>query len=119
MQLKKVVRLSGLSLLVASIVVPAGSSVNQNATTNGTTQMQMADGMPLPPLPPSGKGSSLIADGMPLPPLPPSGKATLLVADGMPLPPLPPSGRGSLLIADGMPLPPLPPSKADVIGQVA
>jgi hypothetical protein len=73
MQLKKVVRLSGLSLLVASIVVPAGSSVNQNATTNGTTQMQMADGMPLPPLPPSGKGSSLVADGMPLPPLPPPG----------------------------------------------
>jgi len=71
MQFKKVTRLSGLSLLVASIVVPAGSSVNQNAT-NGTTQMQMADGMPLPPLPPSGKGSSLTAVGMPLPPLPPS-----------------------------------------------
>jgi hypothetical protein len=71
MQFKKVARLSGLSLLIASIVVPAGSSVNQNAATNGTTQMQMADGMPLPPLPPSGKGSSLIADGMPLPPLPP------------------------------------------------
>jgi hypothetical protein len=72
MQFKKVARLSGVSLLVASIVVPAGSSVNQNATTNGTTQMRMADGMPLPPLPPSGKDSSLIADGMPLPPLPPS-----------------------------------------------
>jgi hypothetical protein len=28
--------------------------------------------MPLPPLPPSGKGSSLTAVGMPLPPLPPS-----------------------------------------------
>jgi hypothetical protein len=117
MQFKKVARLSGLSLLVASIVVPAGSSVNQNAATKGTKQM--ADGMPLPPLPPSGKGSSLMADGMPLPPLPPSGKGTLLVADGMPLPPLPPSGRGSLLIADGMPLPPLPPSKVDVTGQVA
>ena len=72
MQFKKVAPLSGLSLLLASIVVPAGSSVNQNAARNGTTQMQMADGMPLPPLPPSGKGSSLIADGMPLPPLPPS-----------------------------------------------
>jgi len=115
----QVARLSGLSLLVASIVVPAGSSVNQNATTNGRTQMQTADGMPLPPLPPSGKGSSLIADGMPLPPLPPSGKGTLLVADGMPLPPLPPSGKGSSLIADGMPLPPLPPSQVDVTGQVA
>jgi len=72
MQFNKVTRLSGLSLLVASIVVPPGSSVNQNTSTNGTTQMQMADGMPLPPLPPPGKGSSLIADGMPLPPLPPS-----------------------------------------------
>jgi hypothetical protein len=72
MQFKEVARLSGLSLLIASIVVPAGSSVNQNATTNGTTQMQTADGMPLPPLPPSGKGSLLIADGMPLPPLSPS-----------------------------------------------
>ncbi len=76
MQFKRVARLSGLSLLIASIVVPAGSSVNQNATTNGATQMHMADGMPLPPLPPplppSGKGSSPIADGMPLPPLPPS-----------------------------------------------
>ena len=51
MQCKKVARLSGLSLLIASIVVPAGSAVNQNATTNGTTQMQLADGMPLPPLP--------------------------------------------------------------------
>ena len=70
MQFKKVARLSGLSLLIASIVVPAGSSVNQNATTDGTTQMQMADGMPLPPLPPSERGSLLIADGMPLPPLP-------------------------------------------------
>ena len=70
MQFKKVARLSGLSLLIASIVVPAGSSVNQNAAANGTTQM--ADGMPLPPLPPSGKGSSLITDGMPLPPLPPA-----------------------------------------------
>jgi hypothetical protein len=51
MQCKKVARLSGLSLLIASIVVPAGSAVNQNATTNGTTRMQLADGMPLPPLP--------------------------------------------------------------------
>ena len=100
MQFKEVARLSGLSLLVASIVVPAGSPVNQNATRNGTTRMQMADGMPLLPLPPSGKG-------------------TLLVADGMPLPPLPPSEIGSLLIADGMPLPPLPPSKVEVIGPVA
>ena len=53
MQCKKVARLSGLSLLIASIVVPAGSSVNHNAATTGATQMQTADGMPLPPLPPS------------------------------------------------------------------
>ena len=72
MQFKKVARLSGLSLLIASIVVPAGSSVNQNAATNGTTQMQKADALPLPPLPASRRGSLLGADGMPLPPLPPS-----------------------------------------------
>jgi len=70
MQFKKVARLSGLSLLIASIVVPAGSSVNQNATANDMTPMQMADGMPWPRLTPSGRGSLLIADGMPLPPVP-------------------------------------------------
>ena len=90
MRFKKVALLSGLSLLAGFIVVPSSSSVNRNTTSIGTRQMLMADGMPLPPLPPSGKGTLLIADGMPLPALPPGGKGTLLVADGMPLPPLPP-----------------------------
>jgi len=88
MRFKKVALLLGLTLLAGSIVVPAGSSVNRNTTTNGTTQTEMADGMPLPPLPPVGR-SVLLADGTPLPPLPPGNGA--LLADGMPLPPLPPS----------------------------
>lgn len=94
MRFEKVALLSGLTLLVGSIVVAAGSSVNRNTTTNGTTQMQVADGMPLPPLPP--------------------GKA-----DGMPLPPLPPSKTDAVIAANGVPLQPLPPARADVIGQTA
>ncbi len=88
MRFNQVAWLSGLTLLAGSIVVPAVSSVNRHTTTNGTTQTEMADGMPLPPPPPVGK-SVLSADGMPLPPLPPGNGA--LLADGMPLPPLPPS----------------------------
>ena len=74
MRFKQVAWLSGLTLLAGSIVVPAGSSVNPHTTTNGTTQTEMADGMPLRPPPPVGK-SVLSADGMPLPPLPPSAAA--------------------------------------------
>jgi hypothetical protein len=93
MRFKKVALLSSLSFLVGSILVPASSSVNGNTTTNGTKRTEMADGMPLPPLPPGGKGILLVADGMPLPPLPPK-NVTELVADGMPLPPLPPKVAG-------------------------
>jgi len=107
MRFKKVALLSGLTLLAGSMVVPAGSSVNRRTTAKSTTQTDVADGMPLPPLPPHGK-SALSADGMPLPPLPPAIGA--LLADGMPLPPLPPGN--SVLLADGMPLPPLPPTAA-------
>jgi hypothetical protein len=92
MRCEKVARLSGLTLLVGSIVVSAGSSVNRNTTTNSTTQIEVADGMPLPPLPP--------------------GKA-----DGMPLPPLPPSKTDAVIAADGLPLQTLPPSRVDVLGQ--
>ena len=94
MRFEKIALLSGLTLLVGSIVVSAGSSVNRNTTTNSTTQMQVADGMPLPPLPP--------------------GKA-----DGMPLPPLPPSKSVAVIAADGMPLQALPPSRVQVLGQTA
>jgi hypothetical protein len=73
MRFKKVALLSGLTLLAGSIVVPAGSSVNRHTTRKGTTQTDVADGMPLPPLPPG--NSRLLADGMPLPPLPPSAAA--------------------------------------------
>jgi hypothetical protein len=73
MRFKKVALLLGLTLSVGSIVVRAGSSVNRHTTTKNTTQTDVADGMPLPPLPP-GSGA-LLADGMPLPPLPPSAAA--------------------------------------------
>ena len=66
MHFKKVALLSGLTLLAGSIVVPAGSSVNRHTTTTGTAQTEMADGMPLPPLPPG--NSTLLADEMPLSP---------------------------------------------------
>jgi hypothetical protein len=70
MHFKKVAVLSGLTLLAGSIVVPGRSSVNRHTTTNGTTPTEMADGMPLPPLPPGNGG--LLADGMQLPLLPSS-----------------------------------------------
>jgi hypothetical protein len=70
MHFKKVALLSGLMLLAGSILVPARSSVNRHTTTNGTTPNEMADGMPLPPMPPVGKSVGS-ADGMSLPPLPP------------------------------------------------
>jgi len=73
MHFKKVTLLSGLTLLAGSIVVPPGSSVNRHTTTTGATQTELADGIPLPPLPP--RNGALLIDGMPLPPLPPSAAA--------------------------------------------
>jgi hypothetical protein len=113
MRFNKIVLLSGLSLLAASIVVPASVSVNRNLATNGGAQLR-ADGMPLPPVPPN--GTLLVADGMPLPPVPPANG--VLVADGMPLPPVPPANNLKELVADGMPLPPVPPHNASVTVQV-
>lgn len=73
MYFKKVAPLSGLTLWAGSIVVPAGSSVNRHRTKAGTTRTEMADGMPLPPLPPGDGG--FLPDGIPLPPLPPAAAA--------------------------------------------
>ena len=99
------------NLVIAFIVVPLSHQVNHKSKTNQKQQLQLADGMPLPPLPPQNINSnSLIADGMPLPPLPPNAVGTTLLADGMPLPPLPPNADEAMLVADGMPLPPLPPN---------
>jgi hypothetical protein len=42
--------------------------------------MLLADGTPLPPLPPNASGVILSADGTPLPPLPPYGNETPQVA---------------------------------------
>ena len=91
-----------LNLIIASIVVPTSHRVNHHNPTNGNQRMQMADGMPLPPLPP------------------PHAARTTLLADGMPLPPLPPPQvSGTTLMADGMPLPPLPPPHAEATAQPA
>jgi hypothetical protein len=79
MRFKKFVLASGFSLLAGSIVVPVASSVNRVATNHCVTQMQLADGMPLPP-PPKTKGTTLVADGMPLPPPPRKGKGTMPAA---------------------------------------
>ena len=86
MRFKTIAFAAYFSLLAGIIVVPAGSSVNQDVAPGISTRMQLADGMPLP-LPPR---TTLVADGMPLP-LPPraTDSETTLVADGMPLP-LPP-----------------------------
>jgi hypothetical protein len=42
---------SGLAVLIGSIVVPGSHSVNRDAGDGGTIRMQVADGMPLPPPP--------------------------------------------------------------------
>ena len=72
MRFRKVALLSGLTVLAGSIVVLPSSSVNRNTTTNGATQIPVADGAPLPPLPPTAKSAFFLTDGAPLPPLPPT-----------------------------------------------
>ncbi len=60
------------NLVIGSIVVPVTQHVNHNNTSITNQRMQMADGSPLPPLPPPNASSAmLLADGSPLPPLPP------------------------------------------------
>ena len=80
------------NLVIGFILLPVSQQVNHKSKTNDKQRLQLADGMPLPPLPPPNVSSNtLIADGMPLPPLPPpSVDRAMLAADGMPLPPLPP-----------------------------
>jgi hypothetical protein len=57
-----------LSLLIGSIVVPATSSANRDATIHGSGGTQVADGSPLPlPRPPAAEPLTLTADGSPLP----------------------------------------------------
>ena len=90
------------NLVIGFILLPVSQQVNHKSKTNDKQQLQLADGMPLPPLPPPNVTSNtLIADGMPLPPLPP------------------PSADGAMLAADGMPLPPLPPPNVNGIAALA
>lgn len=66
----------------------------------------LADGSPLPPVPPrlATANSSLVADGSPLPPVPPGSTGhgfaePQLIADGSPLPPVPPKLANALLVS--------------------
>jgi hypothetical protein len=70
------------NLVIGFIVVPVSQQVNHKSKTNHTQQLPLADGMPLPPLPPppNAVGTTLLADGMPLPPLPPNVNGTVALA---------------------------------------
>ena len=68
--MKKTTLFLAIFALTLFIVLPGISSVN-NSTSN--TKL-IADGWPVPPLPPS-QAISLVADGWPVPPLPPSQKS--------------------------------------------
>jgi len=72
MRSTKIAIAASLALVIGYIVVPGSGTVNHDAVSNITIGVQVADGMPVPPLPPpKGDKLSLIADGMPVPPLPP------------------------------------------------
>lgn len=122
MRLSRIALAVSFNLVIGFIVVPVNHQVNHKSNINQKQQQQLADGMPLPPVPPPDVSSnSLIADGMPLPPVPPpNAVGTTLSADGMPLPPIPPpDADGAMLVADGMPLPPVPPPDVNGIAALA
>ena len=67
-----------LNLVIGFILVPVSQQVNHKSKTNDKQQLRLADGMPLPPLPPPhADGAMLVADGMPLPPANVNGIAAL------------------------------------------
>jgi len=85
----------GLSLLAVAIVIPLASRVNHlaNDSKERTKSKSLRiEGAPFLSLPTVEK--ALVADGPPVPPVPPPkeiGSATeLLIADGPPVPPVPP-----------------------------
>jgi hypothetical protein len=72
MRFTRIALTTSFTLFFGFIVVPASQPVNHGLSLQGWERMQLADGMPLPPLPPpKGSGAVMVADGMPLPPLPP------------------------------------------------
>jgi hypothetical protein len=77
-----------VSLIVLSLAAPVNRQLPAK-TMSGN--MQVADGVPLPPptTPPPKSTNLLVADGVPLPPptTPPPKAINLVVADGVPLPP--------------------------------
>jgi hypothetical protein len=77
---KKLSRLVAISLFALLIVLPVLCSVNPSAGNSVSNKsVLVADGWPVPPLPP-GNAETLVADGWPVPPLPPNGAYALAAA---------------------------------------
>lgn len=74
---KKIAVRLGLSLVAVAIVIPLASRVNHFIPQLPMPKTGLvADGPPVPPVPPPAKGNAfapelLIADGPPVPPVPP------------------------------------------------
>jgi hypothetical protein len=92
------------SLFVVLMVLPVTGSVNNTpGKLFAPHTALLADGNPIPPMPPYGitSVSFVAADGNPIPPMPPYGKtsSSLIAADGNPIPPMPPYSRTSQAVA--------------------
>ncbi len=89
--MKKSMLFTLLSVAISLIVLCVIPSVNNSAGKLSH------DNALLPPpglfYPVDSHGSALVADGWPIPPLPPPSLGESLVADGWPIPPLPPPNR--------------------------
>lgn len=53
MRFNRITLAVGFTLLIGFIVVPPSHTVNYRSTIEGSPQTQLADGSPLPPLPPT------------------------------------------------------------------
>ena len=61
------------NLVIGFIVIPVSQQVNHKSKTNDKQQLQLADGMPVPPFPPpNAVATTRLPDGMPLSPLLPN-----------------------------------------------
>jgi hypothetical protein len=60
-------RKAAIAVALVALLAPAAGSVGSNLSC---AKPAVADGTPIPPLPPPGKHPGLVADGMPLPPPP-------------------------------------------------
>ena len=73
--MKKFAVLFAVLFLAAFILLPGPGDGKYNVS-----KPVIADGRPLPPLPPHSTTNTLMADGWPLPPLPPGGATTFSFA---------------------------------------